>query len=99
MTTAEVIRLQAQYEEQLAANAAYETLRQLGLANEYINHTQAQKIHGKWFTDHVKSGDLQGMKVGNRIMYSVPRINALKAAEMRLAAKRQARARFEPDIL
>jgi len=99
MTQSDILRMQAAYEEQLAANAAYETLRQLGLANEYINYTQARKIHGKWFVDHVKAGVLKGVKRGNRIMYSVSSLNALKAAEMRLAAKRQARSRIEPCII
>ena len=99
MTRAGVLQMEAQYQEQFAKNLVEETLRQLGLADGFKNFTQCRQIYGKWFTDHVKSGDLQAVKQGNRKMYSVAAINALRAAEMRLAAQRQARAAFEPDII
>ena len=99
MTPAAALKMEAQYQEQLAKNLVEETLRQLGLSSGFKNFTQCRQIYGKWFVDHVKSGDLEAVKQGNRKMYSVASINALRAAEMRLAAKRQARANFEPDII
>lgn len=99
MTRAGVLQMEAQYQEQLARNLVEEALRQLGLCDGFKNFTQCRQIYGKWFTDHVKSGDLEAVKQGNRKMYSVAAINALRAAEMRLAAKRQARSTFEPDII
>lgn len=99
MTRAAVLQMEAQYQEQLAKNLVEEALRQLGLADGFKNFTQCRQIYGKWFTDHVKSGDLRAVNQGNRKMYSVASINALRAAEMRLAAQRQARSTFEPDII
>lgn len=99
MTRAAVLQMEAQYQEQLAKNLVEEALRQLGLADGFKNFTQCRQTYGKWFTDHVKSGDLRAVNQGNRKMYSVASINALRAAEMRLAAQRQARSTFEPDII
>ena len=99
MTRAGVLQMEARYQEQLARNLVEEALRQLGLSDGFKNFTQCRQIYGKWFTDHVKSGDLQAVKQGNRKMYSVASINALRAAEMRLAAQRQARSVIEPDII
>ena len=99
MTQAAVLKIEAQYQEQLARNLVEEALRQLGLSDGFKNFTQCRQIYGKWFTDHVKAGDLEAVKQGNRKMYSIASINALRAAEMRLAAKRQARLTIEPDII
>lgn len=99
MTRAAVLQMEAQYQEQLAKNLVEEALRQLGLADGFKNFTQCRQIYGKWFTDHVKSGDLRAVNQGNRKMYSVASINALRAAEMRLAAKRQSSSYIEPDII
>lgn len=99
MTKAAVLQMEAQYQEQLAKNLVEEALRQLGLADGFKNFTQCRQIYGKWFTDHVKSGDLRAVNQGNRKMYSIASINALRAAEMRLAATRQARSYIEPDII
>ena len=91
--------MEARYQEQLARNLVEEALRQLGLSDGFKNFTQCRQIYGKWFTDHVKAGDLEAVRQGNRKMYSIASINALRAAEMRLAAQRQARAFIEPDII
>lgn len=99
MTRAGVLQMEAQYQEQFARNLVEETLRQLGLSDGFKNYTQCRQIYGKWFTDHVKSGDFPAIKQGNRKMYSIAYINAFRAGEMRLAAQRQARAVFEPDII
>ena len=99
MTRAAALQMEARYQEQLAKNLVSEALRQLGLADGFKNFTQCRQIYGKWFTDHVKSGDLRAVNQGNRKMYSVASINALRAAEMRLAAKRMTRSSIEPDIL
>ena len=99
MTQAAVLKIEAQYQEQLARNLVEEALRQLGLSDGFKNFTQCRQIYGKWFTDHVKAGDLEAVRQGNRKMYSIASINALRAAEMRLAAKRQARLTIEPDII
>ena len=99
MTRAAALQMEARYQEQLAKNLVSEALRQLGLADGFKNFAQCRQIYGKWFTDHVKSGDLEAIKQGNRKMYSVASINALRAAEMRLAAKRMTRSSIEPDIL
>ena len=99
MTPAAALKIEAQYQEQFARNLVEETLRQLGLSDGFKNFTQCRQIYGKWFVDHVKSGDLQAVKQGNRKMYSIASINALRAAEMRLAAKRSAMLRREPDII
>ena len=99
MTNAAVLQMEAQYQEQLAKNLVEEALRQLGLADGFKNFTQCRQIYGKWFTDHVKMGDFPAVKQGNRKMYSVAYINAFRAAEMRLAATRQARSYIEPDII
>ena len=99
MTQAAVLKIEAQYQEQLARNLVEETLRQLGLTGGFKNFTQCRQIYGKWFVDHVKSGDLEAVKQGNRKMYSIATINALRAAEMRLAAKRNAQLSREPDII
>lgn len=99
MTQAAILQMEAQYQEQFAKNLVEETLRQLGLSDGFKNFTQCRQIYGKWFTDHVKTGDLRAIKQGNRKMYSIASINALRAAEMRLAAKRQARLTIEPDII
>ena len=99
MTRAAALQMEARYQEQLAKNLVSEALRQLGLADGFKNFTQCRQIYGKWSPDHVKSGDLAAIKQGNRKMYSVASINALRAAEMRLAAKRMTRSSIEPDIL
>lgn len=99
MTRAGVLQMEARYQEQLARNLVEEALRQLGLSDGFKNFTQCRQIYGKWFTDHVKAGDLEAVRQGNRKMYSIASINALRAAEMRLAAQRQARAVIEPDII
>lgn len=99
MTRAGVLQMEARYQEQLARNLVEEALRQLGLSDGFKNFTQCRQIYGKWFTDHVKAGDLEAVRQGNRKMYSVAAINALRAAEMRLAAQRQARSVIEPDII
>lgn len=99
MTRAGVLQMEARYQEQLARNLVEEALRQLGLSDGFKNFTQCRQIYGKWFTDHVKAGDLEAVRQGNRKMYSIASINALRAAEMRLAAQRQARAFIEPDII
>lgn len=99
MSRAAAVQMEAQYQEQFARNLVEETLRQLGLADGFKNFTQCRQIYGKWFTDHVKSGDFPAVKQGNRKMYSVAYINAFRAAEMRLAAKRQSISSIEPDII
>lgn len=99
MTRAGVLQMEARYQEQLARNLVEEALRQLGLSDGFKNFTQCRQIYGKWFTDHVKAGDLEAVRQGNRKMYSIASINALRAAEMRLAAQRQARLTIEPDII
>lgn len=99
MTRAGVLQMEARYQEQLARNLVEEALRQLGLSDGFKNFTQCRQIYGKWFTDHVKAGDLEAVRQGNRKMYSIASINALRAAEMRLAAQRQARSVIEPDII
>lgn len=99
MTQVAALRMESQYQEQLARNLVEEALRQLGLTDGFKNFTQCRQIYGKWFVDHVKSGDLTAVKQGNRKMYSIASINALRAAEMRLAARRSALLRVEPDIL
>lgn len=92
-------RLEAQYQEELARSIVSETLTQLGLDNGYRNFSQCRKIYGKWFTDHAKRGDFSPVKVGNRKMYQVSAINAMRAAEARLAARRAAASEFEPNIV
>ena len=92
-------RAEAAYQEQLVRNLVEETLRQLGLSDGFKNYSQCRAIYGKWFVDHAKSGDFTVVKHGSRKMYSIASINALRAAEMRLAARRSAALRLEPDII
>ena len=92
-------RAEAAYLEQLAKNMVEEALRQLGLADGFKNYSQCRAIYGKWFVEHAKKGDFTAVNHGNRKMYSISSINALRAAEMKAAARRSAMLRPEPDII
>lgn len=90
------LELEKKYQQQLVESVVAETLRQLGLSDGFICTNECRRRYGAWFTAHVKSGSLTGTKQGNRVMYAVADINALRAAEIRLAAKRAAL--NEPNI-
>lgn len=92
-------KMEAAYQEQMVRSIVEETLRQLGLSDGLKNYSQCRQIWGKWFTEHAKKGDFTAIKHGSRKMYSVASINALRAAEMRLAARHSAALRPEPDII
>lgn len=64
------------------------TLRAAGLINVMKSASECRALYGKWFTDHVKSGDLAGVRTGGRTLYSIESINALQDAELAAAAKR-----------
>ena len=91
------IELEAEYQKALTESAVSEVLKQLGLDSGVRSFNDCRRVYGKWFVDHVKSGALAGAKEGNRIMYRISDINALRAAELRLAAKRAAT--IEPRII
>lgn len=95
----QAVKMEAAYQEQMVKNVVAEALRQLGLSDGFKNFSQCRAIYGKWFVEHAKKGDFTAIKHGNRKMYSVASINALRAAEMRLAARRSASLRPEPDII
>lgn len=91
------LEMERKYQQQLVESVVAETLRQLGLSDGYLCTNECRRRFGTWFTDHVKSGDLRAVKQGNRNMYSVIEINALRAAEIRLAARRASIS--EPQII
>lgn len=81
------LELEKKYQEQFVTSVVAETLRQLGLDDGFVSTNECKRRFGSWFTEHAKSGALKAVKEGNRIMYSVREINALRAAELRLAAE------------
>ena len=88
---------ETEYQKAVTASVVAEVLKQLGIDSGVRNYNECRRTYGKWFTDHVKSGALTGVKEGNRIMYHISDINALRAAELRAAARREAA--MEPGII
>lgn len=77
--------IEARYLKQITKLAVTETLESLGLIKGQLSTNECRKMYGTWFSDAVRRGDLRGISVGNKIVYSREDIEARLAAELKQA--------------